>query len=233
MPCSAYLLLHPAIPNLFGSRDQFHALWWEGGWFGDDSRALYLSCILWLLHQLPRRSSGIRFRRERYFLFLRSPRRLGIFSQSPEGVRNRPSIHSPVFQTPNPTTWVRPASVRQTRLRVGQEVSGLLWWGCSEFIHSSLSIWPPELCSQLHCFCVHPGAWCGSSEQCEGNVHAHRPPGFLAGSAVVIPQAFIQELKVTMKSLLHCESIFQRFCQGENFRFVQEMCRECQQLCSA
>lgn len=24
---------------------------------------------------------------------------------------------------------------------MGQEVSGLLWWGCSEFTHSSLSIW--------------------------------------------------------------------------------------------
>lgn len=90
--------------------------------------------------------------------FLRSPRRLGIFSQSPKGVRNRPSIHSRVFQTPNPTTWVRPASVRQTRLRVGQEVSGLPWWGCSEFIHPSLSIWLPELCGQLHCFCIHPEA---------------------------------------------------------------------------
>lgn len=46
------LLLYPAIPNLFGSSDQFrgrwffHARWWEGGWFGDDLRALHLSCTL-------------------------------------------------------------------------------------------------------------------------------------------------------------------------------------------
>ena len=45
------------VPNLFGTRDQFRGRQFfhrpaEGGWFGDDSRALHLLCTLFplLLH---------------------------------------------------------------------------------------------------------------------------------------------------------------------------------------
>ena len=59
---------NPIAPNLFGPRDRFCERqfllpeWGEGGWFGDDSSALHLSCPLFLLllHQLHLRSSGIR-----------------------------------------------------------------------------------------------------------------------------------------------------------------------------
>ena len=46
-----------AVPNLFGTRDQFngkqllHGLR-DGGGFSDDSNALHLLCTLLLLHQL-------------------------------------------------------------------------------------------------------------------------------------------------------------------------------------
>ena len=56
-----------AVPNLFGTSDQFHGRQffhgpWGGGWFQDDSSALHLSCTLFLLllHQFHLRSSGIR-----------------------------------------------------------------------------------------------------------------------------------------------------------------------------
>ena len=58
-----------AVPNLFGTRNQFHRrrfpMGWVGGWFRDDSRALPSLCtvfLLLLLHQLHLRSSGIRSR---------------------------------------------------------------------------------------------------------------------------------------------------------------------------
>ena len=60
----------PAVPNLFGSSDQFHGRQffhgpWGGGWFQDDSSALHLSHTLFLLllHQLHLRSLGIRSQR--------------------------------------------------------------------------------------------------------------------------------------------------------------------------
>ena len=59
-----------AIPNLFGTRDQFHRRQFfhgqrEGEWFRDDSSALHLLCTLFLLLlcQLHLASSGIGSRR--------------------------------------------------------------------------------------------------------------------------------------------------------------------------
>ena len=57
-----------AVSNFFGTRDQFcvrEFFHWprRRGWFGDDSTVLHLLCMLFLLHQLHFRSSGIRSQR--------------------------------------------------------------------------------------------------------------------------------------------------------------------------
>ena len=68
----SFVLCIPAVPTVFGFRDSLHGrqffhrpvggggVGW--GWFEDDSSALHLLCILFLLllHQLHLRSSGIR-----------------------------------------------------------------------------------------------------------------------------------------------------------------------------
>ena len=61
--------INSAIPSVLGTRAQipgrqfYHGWKWEEGWFGDDSSTLHLLCtlfLLWLLHQLHLRSSGVR-----------------------------------------------------------------------------------------------------------------------------------------------------------------------------
>ena len=60
--------LKQAVPNIVGTRDQFHGrqffprLWIVVGWFGDDSSMLHVLCTLFpsLLRKFHLRSSGIR-----------------------------------------------------------------------------------------------------------------------------------------------------------------------------
>ena len=66
-PVSCHKCYRAAVPNLSGTRDQFHGrqFFHRPGarrWFGDDSSALHLLCPLFLLllHQLRLRSSGIK-----------------------------------------------------------------------------------------------------------------------------------------------------------------------------
>ena len=57
------VMLCPAVPSLFGTRDQFCGRQFFHGWgTGDGSNALHLLCtlFLWLLHQLHLLSAGIR-----------------------------------------------------------------------------------------------------------------------------------------------------------------------------
>ena len=58
-------LVKAVVPNLFGTRDQFHGrqfFYGPAGWFEDDSSILHLLCNLFLLllHWLHLKSSGIK-----------------------------------------------------------------------------------------------------------------------------------------------------------------------------
>ena len=114
-PHSEHKGTRAAQPNLSGTRDRFcgrqffHRLD-GGGWFGDDSSALQLSCTLCLLvlYQLNLSSSGLRFQRLGTPALDHSPHHLcpsrcrcKVSDENGKSVRLfLPEPHTPIFSQP-------------------------------------------------------------------------------------------------------------------------------------